>query len=196
MEIITHLECSKCGEKNGQEVMYHCPKCGTKGTLDVNYDMDMVKKNLTYEYLKSNKDTTIWRYLPILPIETDRGIAPLKIGNSPLYKSHRLEAFLNLKSVYLKDETRNPTSSFKDRASAVGIAKAIELDKTVLCAASTGNAASSLSGFAACLGIKNYIFVPKSIPDGKLSQLLIFGSKVILVDGDYDTAFDFCMKAV
>lgn len=65
-----------------------------------------------------------------------------------------------------------------------------------MCAASTGNAASSLSGFAACMGIKNYIFVPKSIPEAKLAQLLVFGSNVILVDGDYDTAFDFCLKAV
>ncbi len=115
---------------------------------------------------------------------------------SPIYKSSRLEELLNIKNVYVKDEGRNPTASFKDRASAVGVAKAIELKKDVICAASTGNAASSVSGFAACMGIENYIFVPEAIPEGKLAQLLVFGSKVILVDGDYDTAFDFCLKAV
>lgn len=196
MKKIKHLVCSKCGAKVSEEVMYHCPHCGTEGTLDVIYDMDIVKKELTREYLRENKNPNIWRYLPILPLEGLDGAAPLQIGSTPLYKSKRLEELLNIKNVYVKDEGRSPTASFKDRASAVGVAKAIELKKNVICAASTGNAASSVSGFAACMGIENYIFVPKAIPEGKLAQLLVFGSKVILVDGDYDTAFDFCLKAV
>ncbi len=196
MKKIKHLKCSKCGELVTEEVMYNCPHCGTSGTLDVIYDMDLIKKELTKEYLKKNKDPNIWRYLSILPLEGLTGAAPLQIGWTPIYKSRRLEEFLNIKDVYIKDEARNPTASFKDRASAVGVAKAIELKKDVICAASTGNAASSVSGFAACMGIENYIFVPKTIPEGKLAQLLVFGSKVILVDGDYDTAFDFCLKAV
>jgi len=196
MKKIKHLVCSKCGAKVSEEVMYNCPHCGTEGTLDVIYDMDIVKKELTREYLRENKNPNIWRYLPILPLEGLDGAAPLQIGSTPLYKSKRLEELLNIKNVYVKDEGRSPTASFKDRASAVGVAKAIELKKNVICAASTGNAASSVSGFAACMGIENYIFVPKAIPEGKLAQLLVFGSKVILVDGDYDTAFDFCLKAV
>lgn len=196
MQKIKHLKCSKCGEVVSEEVIYNCPKCGTSGTLDVIYNMDIVKKELTKEYLKENKDPNIWRYIPILPLEGLTGAAPIQIGSTPLYKSSRLEKLLNIKNVYIKDEARNPTASFKDRASAIGVAKAIELKKDVICAASTGNAASSVSGFAACMGIENYIFVPKSIPEGKLAQLLVFGSKVILVDGDYDTAFDFCLKAV
>ena len=196
MKKIKHLKCSKCSEVVSEEVMYNCPKCGTEGTLDVIYDMDLVKKELTKEYLKENKDPNIWRYIPILPLEGLTGAAPLQIGMTPLYKSSRLEKLLNIKNVYVKDEGRSPTASFKDRASAVGVAKAIELGKDVICAASTGNAASSVSGFAACMGIENYIFVPEAIPEGKLAQLLVFGSKVILVDGDYDTAFDFCLKAV
>lgn len=196
MKKIKHLKCSKCGMILSEEVMYNCPHCGTSGTLDVIYDMDLVKKVLTKKYLKENMDTNIWRYLPILPLEGLTGAAPLQIGMTPIYKSSRLEKLLNIKNVYVKDEGRNPTASFKDRASAVGVAKAIELKKHVICAASTGNAASSVSGFAACMGIENYIFVPEAIPEGKLAQLLVFGSKVILVDGDYDTAFDFCLKAV
>lgn len=196
MKKIKHLKCSKCGALLSEDVMYHCPHCGTEGTLDVIYDMDEVKKELTREYLRDNKNPNVYRYLPILPLEGLTGAAPLQIGMTPIYKSARLENLLNIKNVYVKDEGRNPTASFKDRATAIGIAKAKELKKDVLCAASTGNAASSLSGFAACMGIKNYIFVPQSIPEGKLAQLLIFGSKVILVDGDYDTAFDFCLKAV
>jgi threonine synthase len=196
MKKIKHLKCSKCGATFGEEVMYHCPHCGTEGTLDVIFDINEVKKELTREYLRDNKNYSEWRYLPIMPLEGLSGAAPLHVGWTPMYKSSRLEELLNMKNIYVKDEGRNPTASFKDRASAVGVAKAIELKKNVICAASTGNAASSLSGFAACMGIENYIFVPHTIPEGKLAQLLVFGSKVILVDGDYDTAFDFCLKAV
>jgi threonine synthase len=196
MEKIKHLKCSKCGALVGEEVMYNCPHCGTEGTLDVIFDIPKVKKELTREYLANNSDKNVWRYLPILPLEGLKGAAPLQIGMTPMYKSARLEQLLGIKNIYVKDEGRSPTASFKDRASAIGVAKAIELNKNIICAASTGNAASSLSGFAACMGIKNYIFVPQSIPEGKLAQLLVFGSKVILVDGDYDTAFDFCLKAV
>ncbi|MEG1254526.1 threonine synthase [Clostridium sp.] len=196
MKKIKHLVCSKCGKQVGEDVMYNCPDCGTEGTLDVIYDIDLVKEELTKEYLKENQDKNIWRYMPILPLESKEGAAPLQIGWTPLYKSNRLEKLFNIENVYVKDEGRNPTASFKDRATSVGVAKAIELKKDIMCAASTGNAASSLSGFAACMGIKNYIFVPKNIPEAKLAQLLAFGSNVILVDGDYDTAFDFCLKAV
>lgn len=196
MDKIKNLRCSKCGDILTEDVMYNCPKCGTEGTLHVDYNMDKIRKELTKEYLKENNDLNIWRYSPILPLEGKKGIAPLAIGGTPTYKVKRLEELLNIRNIYIKDEGRNPTASFKDRASAVGVAKAIELDKRVICAASTGNAASSLSGFAACMGIENYIFVPNTIPEGKLSQLLVFGSKVILVDGDYDKAFDFCLEAV
>jgi len=175
--------------------MYHCAACGAEGTLDVVFELERVKKELTREYLENNDDRSLWRYFPILPLETKRGAAPLQVGWTPLYKSRRLEELLGVRDVYLKDDGRNPTASFKDRASAIGVAKAVELGKNVMCAASTGNAASSLSGFAACMGIKNYIFVPKAIPEGKLAQLLVFGSEVILVDGDYDAAFDFCLEA-
>lgn len=195
MRKVKYLKCSKCGALFDESVMYHCPHCGTEGTLYVIYDMDYVKKELSRDYLEKNRDFSLWRYMPILPLSGEEGKAPLQVGWTPIYKSERLEKLLNIKNIFIKDDGRNPTASFKDRATAVGIAKAVQLKKKVICAASTGNAASSLSGFAACMGIKNYIFVPKTIPEGKLTQLLVFGSQVILVDGDYDTAFDFCLKA-
>lgn len=176
--------------------MYHCPECGSSGTLDVIYDNYVVGRELNREYLEKCRKMDIWRYMPALPLESEKGITPLQVGWTPLYKAKRLEEKLNIKNIYVKDDGRNPTASFKDRATAVGIAKAIELHKEVLCAASTGNAASSLSGFAACAGIKNYIFVPAAAPEAKITQLLIYGSNVILVDGNYDEAFDFCLEAV
>lgn len=195
MKKIKYLKCSKCGRTYGEDVMYHCPVCGPAGTLDVVYDMDVVSSRLNREYLKSNKSMDLWRYMPILPLEGEDGITPLHVGWTPMYKAVRLEKKLNIKNIYIKDDGRNPTASFKDRATAIGIAKATELKKDVICAASTGNAASSLSGFAACMGIKNYIFVPAAAPEAKITQLLIYGSNVILVDGTYDEAFDFCLEA-
>jgi threonine synthase len=193
---IKHLRCSKCGKTFSEDVLYHCDECDSEGTLDVIYNLDMLGEKLTKEYLKNNERKDLWRYMPLLPLESAKGIAPLQVGWTPLYKAKRLEELLSIKNIYIKDDGRNPTASFKDRASAIGVAKAIELDKKVICAASTGNAASSVSGFAACMGIENYIFVPANAPEAKVTQLLIYGSHVILVDGDYDTAFDFCLKAV
>ena len=192
---IKYLRCSKCGKTMAQDTLYHCDNCGSEGTLDVIYDLEYIKQSLNYESLKNNKTKSLWRYMPILPLESERGVAPLQVGGTPIYKSKMLEEKLNIKNIYIKDDGRNPTASFKDRASAVGVAKAIELNKKVMCAASTGNAASSLAGFAACMGIENYIFVPASAPEAKITQLLIYGSKVILVDGNYDKAFDFCLEA-
>lgn len=196
MNKIKYLKCSKCGKTFGEEVLYYCDVCGSEGTLDVIYDYEAVKETFTKEYLRNNKRRDLWRYLPILPVEGEEGIANLQVGWTPLYKALRLEELLGISKIYIKDDGRNPTASFKDRATAVGIAKAKELKRNVIAAASTGNAASSLSGFAACMGVENYIFVPASAPEAKITQLLIYGSKVILVDGDYDTAFYFCLKAV
>jgi threonine synthase len=196
LDKIKHLRCSKCGKTFSEEVMYHCDDCGTEGTLEVIYNLELISKELNTEYLKNNPRKDLWRYMPILPLESEEGIAPLQVGWTPLYKASRLEELLGIRNIYIKDDGRNPTASFKDRASAIGVAKAIELNKKVICAASTGNAASSVSGFAACMGIENYIFVPANAPEAKITQLLIYGSHVILVDGDYDTAFDFCLKAV
>jgi len=195
MKKIRYLKCSRCGRVYREEELYHCTICGTSGTLDVIYDFDEIKKEFNIDYLKQNKKYDLWRYMPLLPLEGDTGVAPLQVGWTPLYRAKSLEEKLNINTIYIKDEGRNPTASFKDRATAVGVAKAVELGKSIICAASTGNAASSLSGFAACMGIKNYIFVPASAPEAKVTQLLIYGSEVVLVDGDYDAAFDFCLKA-
>lgn len=195
LEKIKYLKCSKCGKEYGQEIMYHCPECGSEGTLDVVYNTDEIKLHLNKEYLRNNRRMDLWRYMPILPLDKNAIVAPLQVGWTPLYKAERLEKKLGIKNIYIKDDGRNPTASFKDRATAIGVAKAMELNKKIICAASTGNAASSLSGFAACMGIKNYIFVPSNAPEAKITQLLIYGSNVILVDGDYDSAFDFCLQA-
>ncbi len=193
---VLKLKCVKCEKEYSEaEVLYTCPACGIDGILDVVLDYDQIKKELTKDYLKKNADYSLWRYLPAIPIEDTKGIQPLHVGWTPLYNIKTLTKETGLKSFLLKDDSRNPTASLKDRASAVGVAKAIELDRYVMCAASTGNAASSLSGFAASAGIKNYIFVPETAPEAKVTQLLIYGSNVFLVKGTYDEAVELCFKA-
>lgn len=196
MAKVEFLKCVKCGQKySPKDVEYYCPSCGPEGTLDVLYDYNQIKSVFTKENLKAKAEYSLWRYNDLLPVECKPDILNMQVGWTPLYKSQRLEQALGLDFVYIKDDGRNPTASFKDRASAIGVAKAIELHKQIMCAASTGNAASSLSGFAACAGIPSYIFVPATAPTAKITQLLIYGANVILVDGTYDEAFEVCLQA-
>jgi threonine synthase len=116
-------------------------------------------------------------------------------GWTPVFALPRLAEKLKLQHLWLKDESRNPTASFKDRASAVVVTRAHELKTEVVVTASTGNAGAALAGMAAAVGQKAVIFAPKSAPPAKVAQLLIFGAKVILVDGTYDQAFDLSVKA-
>ncbi len=196
MAKVEYLQCVKCGRRLApEETDYYCPSCGPEGTLDVLYNDEDINAAFTKEALSESKDFSLWRYLNLLPVMKRPEALPLQVGWTPLYKAARLEQELGMNHIYVKDDGRNPTASFKDRASAIGVAKAIELGRDILCAASTGNAASSLSGFAACAGISNYIFVPASAPVAKVTQLLVYGSQVILVEGTYDEAFEVCLQA-
>lgn len=192
------LTCVKCGRHHEEfETLYHCEICGPAGILDVRYDYTAVRTVLSRISLERSRDYSMWRYLPILPL-SERGVSgiqPLRVGFTPLYEVESLRFALGMADLYVKDDSRNPTGSLKDRASAVGIAKAIELGRGAVCAASTGNAASSLAGFAASAGIPSYIFVPSSAPQAKIAQLLVFGATVFLVEGTYDEAFDLCLQA-
>ncbi|MGQ9626510.1 MAG: threonine synthase [Anaerolineae bacterium] len=193
---ILGLKCVLCGaEYSPDEVLYVCPKHGSEGILDVIYDYGIIRKRISKESLVQNRDFSIWRYSALLPIAEREIAPPLHVGWTPLYRARRLEKKLGLRALWLKDDGRNPTASFKDRASAVGVVKAMELGRKKITAASTGNAASSLAGIAASVGIKTYIFVPQTAPKAKIAQLLIFGANVIAVRGTYDQAFDLCLKA-
>jgi threonine synthase len=196
MSKIIKLKCVKCGrEYSPEEVQYTCWDCGIAGILDVVLDYNAIKKEMTPGYFRQNTDFSLWRYLPALPLDDPQGIQPLHVGWTPLYSVDKFLRETGLKRFYLKDDSRNPTASLKDRASAVGVAKAIELGRPVVCAASTGNAASSLSGFAASAGIETFIFVPETAPEAKVTQLLIYGSHVFLVKGTYDQAVELCFLA-
>jgi threonine synthase len=188
--------CSLCGEQYSlSDVTYTCPKDG--GNLDVVLDYDSIKSKYTPDDILSRNDPSLWRYLPLLPVQEPPGEAtPLHAaGGTPVFNLPRLAAKLGLQYLWLKDESRNPTASFKDRASAIVVARAQEIGADVVVTASTGNAGAALAGMSAAVGQKAIIFAPKSAPQAKVAQLLVFGAKVILVDGTYDDAFDLTVKA-
>jgi threonine synthase len=140
----------------------------------------------------------MWRYTPLLPIRDRvvRASSPLaSVGGTPLYNAGRLASDLGLRELYIKDDGRNPTASFKDRASAIAVVKALEGGREIVTTASSGNAAAALAGMAAAVGLKTVIFVPETAPQAKVAQLLIFGATVLLVKGNYDQAFDLCLAA-
>ncbi len=188
--------CSICGtEYRAGEVTYTCPKDG--GNLDVVLDYESIRRKYQPEDVLSREDASLWRYLPLLPVEAPAGNStPLHMaGGTPIFSLNPLGEKLGLKSLWLKDESRNPTASFKDRASAIVVARAREIQAEVVVTASTGNAGAALAGMSAAIGQKAIIFAPKSAPPAKIAQLLIFGAKVLLVDGTYDDAFDLTIQA-
>ncbi len=196
MKNFTGYKCSLCGTEYLQgQVTYTCPKDG--GNLDVVLDQDFIKKKFQPEDITSRTESSLWRYLPLLPVDEPAGDStPLHAaGWTPVFALPRLAKKLNLKYLWLKDESRNPTASFKDRASAVVVTRARELKAEIIVTASTGNAGAALAGMSAAVGQKAIIFAPKSAPQAKVAQLLVFGAKVILVDGTYDDAFDLAVKA-
>ena len=196
MKNFTGYKCSLCGEEFLQgQVTYTCPKDG--GNLDVVLDFESINKKYQAEDILSRTENSLWRYLPLLPVGDPPGAStPLHVaGWTPIFALPRLAEKLHLKHLWLKDESRNPTASFKDRASAVVVTRAIETGSDIIVTASTGNAGAALAGMAAAVGQKAIIFAPKSAPPAKVAQLLVFGAKVILVDGTYDDAFDLTIQA-
>jgi len=188
--------CSLCNtEYLPGQVTYTCPRDG--GNLDVALDYDAIRQKFQPEDLTCRAEDSLWRYLPLLPVPDPGGVGtPLRAaGWTPVFTLTRLAEKLGLEHLWLKDESRNPTASFKDRASAVVVARAREIGAEVVVTASTGNAGAALAGMAAAIGQKAVIFAPKSAPAAKVAQLLVYGAKVILVDGTYDEAFDLTIQA-
>lgn len=190
---IKSMKCMKCGKEFPESLdLYICDICGIEGILDIVYDYASI--NISREEIAASRDYSLWRYKKMLPMKEDAKVPPLQVGWTPLYRAEKVQKNFGLHNVFIKDDGRNPTASLKDRASAVGVAKAIEAGAQTICAASTGNAASSLAGFAASAGIKTVIFVPKRAPKAKVAQLLVYGAKTVIVDDTYDRAFELSIE--
>lgn len=197
MSYFTGLRCIHCGREYGvDELDYYCISCGYHdGILDVVYDYESMGKELNPSTIAKNTDLSMWRYLPLLPVADSTLIPHLQVGWTPLYEAPRVARELGVRRCWVKDEGRNPTASFKDRASAMGVVKALEKKASQITCASTGNAASSLAGFSAAAGIAATIFVPSRAPEAKVAQLLVYGAQVFSVEGTYDEAWELCMQA-
>ena len=198
MSFVTGLRCVTCGAEypaRGPGAPLTCPRCGITGILDVLYDYRAVARRLTRSALARRSDLSHWRYRELLPIGARARLPDLAVGWTPLRPAPALARHLGVRSLLLKDEGRNPSASLKDRASAVGVVKAVEARRGTIACASTGNAASSLACMAAALGLKAIIFVPERAPEPKLAQLLVFGATVLRVRGGYDRAWDLCQRS-
>ncbi len=194
MKHVVGFKCFDCArESRPAEVEYVCPSCG--GNLDVLYDYDRVKAQLSRATLSADHNFTMWRYRALLPIQESSAVPPLTIGWTPIYNCSRVAKEFDVSSLLIKDDGRNPTASFKDRPSALAVVKAHEAGAEVITTASSGNAGSALAGICASVGLKSVIFVPATAPPPKIAQLQIYGASVVLVEGTYDQAFDLCLAA-
>ena len=194
MGFVTGLRCVFCGGEYSTRVPYTCPRCGITGILDVEYDYAAIRRKMTKSALAC-RPLNHWRYRELIPVGARAMVPNLPVGWTPIIETPALARHNGIRTLFLKDEGRNPTGSFKDRASSVGVARALERRAKAIACASTGNAASSLAGMAAAVGLKSFIFVPERAPEAKVTQLLIFGATVFRVRGSYADAYDLCQRA-
>ncbi len=178
---VTHLECAACGTSYEKGTLQNlCTKCGKP--LLVRYDLGSAAKELKRENLNS-RSADMWRYREVLPVESDANIVTLGEGFTSLIRTERLGAELGLKNVFIKDESTNPTQSFKARGMAMAVSMAKELGVKKLAAPSAGNAGGALAAYAARAGIPAYIFMPRDTPRANIVECEQTGAHVTLVDG-------------
>jgi threonine synthase len=189
---ITELRCVACGATHSSVEHWQCTFCGD--VLDIRYDYAAIAKGLSPEN-QALRPQGMWRYPELLPVSPAVPRPPQPVGWTPLIDAPRLAAWCGVSRLRLKDEGRNPSASFKDRASAVAVVHARSLGMATLACASTGNAASSLAGMAAGMGLKAVIFIPETAPEPKVAQLLAFGATVVKVRGGYEAAYALCNEA-
>lgn len=200
--LVTDLRCIHCGrvvsasaDEARHSVWMTCRDCGPEqGILDIHYDLEAVRAAWANDPL-NNRPQNHWRYADLLPLASDAIPYHWQVGWTPILDAQRLAEELDLEQLLLKDDGRNPSASFKDRASSVGVAHALQHKATTIACASTGNAATSLACHAALAGIRAVIFVPHTAPEPKLAQLLLYGATVFAVHGTYDQAYQLCSEA-
>ena len=200
--LVTNLDCVNCGtsfeasnDTACEQVWMTCEPCGpANGILDIHYDLDAVKSAWARAPLEQRLQNH-WRYAELLPLDAEQIPWHWQVGWTPVLDVTRLATHLGIRQLLIKDEGRNPSASFKDRASSVGVAHALQVGAETIACASTGNAATSLACHAALAGLPARIFVPHSAPEPKLAQLLLYGATVYAVEGTYDQAYQLCSEA-
>jgi threonine synthase len=187
---VSGLRCRECGRAYPAEALHVCEYCF--GPLEVSYDYDAIARSISRASIAAGP-TSIWRYADLLPASND-GAVDLGAGFTPLIRADRLAAELGLGELWLKNDTLNPTGSFKDRVVAVALARARELGFKVAACASTGNLANSVAAHAARAGMRHVVFIPADLEAGKIVTTAVYGPHLVAVDGNYDDVNRLCAE--
>jgi threonine synthase len=178
------LKCRECGIEYEPQFKYICEECF--GPLDVQYNFP---SNINREVFSSRKEKSYWRYFEMLPVANRNNIVNLQAGLTPLQKADRLAKEMGgLKNLFIKNDSVNPTFSFKDRPAGIAVSRAKEIKLRAVGCASTGNLASATAAHAAVAELPCYIFAPSDIEHVKIAQALSYGGEFVAVDGTYDDA--------
>ncbi|MGH9044463.1 MAG: threonine synthase [Acidimicrobiales bacterium] len=190
MSHVTGLRCSECGRRYPTEALQVCDFCF--GPLEVDYDYEAISAVISRERIGAGP-RTIWRYVDLLPVE-DSAPVDLGAGFTPLVRADRLAAELGLGELWIKDDTANPTGSFKDRVVSVALTKARQLGCKVAACASTGNLANSVAAHAARAGMASLVLIPHDLEAAKVTMTAVYGGTVVAVQGSYDDVNRLCVE--
>lgn len=189
MTKVLGLHCRNCGKKYPLSPVSICEDCF--GPLEVEYDYEEIKSSISREKIQRGPKN-MWRYKDLLPV--GERVVDLNAGYTPLHRAENLARALGMKELYVKNDSVNPTFSFKDRVVGVAVTKAIEFGFDTVACASTGNLASSVAAHAAKAGLKGYIFIPADLNLGKIMQTLAYEPNLITVEGNYDEVNRLCTE--
>src|SRR6476620_5976819 len=184
------LRCRECGREFPVAPIYTCEWCF--GPLEVAYDYAAIARVTSRERIAAGP-ASLWRYADLLPVASNPSV-DLGTGFTPLVRADRLAAELGLGEVWVKDDTRNPTNSFKDRVVTIAMSKALEFGFKVLACASTGNLANSVAAHAAHAGLRSYVFIPSNLEQGKIVTTSVYGGNVVAIEGNYDDVNRLCAE--
>ena len=184
------LTCKECGREYPIEPLSVCEFCF--GPLEVTYDYEAISKVISKNRI-SKGPLTMWRYADLLPVDASNAI-DINTGFTPLIKANNLAKRLGLEKLYIKNDSVNPSFSFKDRVVSVAITKSLEFDFDAIACASTGNLACSVAAHAARAGIKAYVFIPSDLEQGKIIGTAIYGATILTVNGSYDQVNRLCSE--
>ncbi|HXQ43063.1 MAG TPA: threonine synthase [Acidimicrobiales bacterium] len=190
MDFVTGLRCRECARPYPAEALHVCDYCF--GPLEVVYDHEALRAHVTRQSIAAGPQT-IWRYAPLLPV-VDSAPIDLGTGFTPLVRADRLAAELGLGELWIKNDTANPTGSFKDRVVSVALTKARQLGFKVAACASTGNLANSVAAHAARAGMVSVVFIPHDLEVAKVTATAVYGGHVVAVEGTYDDVNRLCAE--
>jgi threonine synthase len=187
---IKALKCRECGKEYPAKKIYYCQECFAPLEVIYNYEkIEITPKEL------NNRPKTLWRYFELFPINDKKNIVDLGAGFTNLHKCDELSEKIGIKDLYVKNDTTNPTYSFKDRPASIAVTKALEFGSDGVGCVSTGNLAAATAAHAAKVGLKCNIFIPNNLEANKIIQSSIYGARLISINGTYDDANRLALQA-